>query len=172
MNLRNNHGYTGIDISIAILILVILIPIIGGIVYNIGKSGNSMNQKSYAISIMTNVLEVAKGIDDISYVYSKSEEAPENNASKSYVYFLNNKIQNRLSDAQIQTISGNEYIVFTVEDSKHNHYKVTIDVTDFADVSSIQDPKTNVVKKVMVNVDYSVGNKMKNVDMSTVISKK
>ncbi len=171
MNLRKNQGYTGVDISISILIIVILIPIIGGIVYNISSSGDVMNQKSYAINIATNVLEVAKSIDDIKYVYSKAEEEPEDSETNSFIYFLNNKIQNRLSDAEIQTIDGNEHIVFTVKDQKQNHYKVIVDAIDYAQITSTPDPKTNVVKEVKTNITYSVGNKLKNVEISTVITK-
>lgn len=172
MNFRNNQGYAGVDISISILILVILIPILGGIVYNISKSGDNINKKTYAMNLATNILEVVKGIDEIEYVYSKSTEAPENSETKSFIYFLNSKIQNRLSDAQIQTIDGNEYIVFTVQDQKHNHYKAVIEVTDFVDTTSIENPKRNVVKKVNTNITYNAGGKIQTVQISTVISKK
>ena len=33
MNLRNNKGYTGIDIAIAMIIILIFVPTIFGIVY-------------------------------------------------------------------------------------------------------------------------------------------
>lgn len=171
MNLRKNHGYTGVDISVSILVLVILIPIIGGIVYNISKAADNMNRKSYAINLTTNILEIAKSIKDIKYVYSKTDEAPENSETKSLVYFLNNKIQNRLSNAEIQTLDGNECIVFTVEDQKHNHYKAIVDVIDYANVTTEQNPKSNVVKKVNANVTYSVANKLQTLEISTIISK-
>lgn len=170
--LRKNQGYTGVDISISILVLVILIPIIGGIVYNISKAGNGLSQKSYAINVATNILEIAKSIDDIKYVYSKTDEEPEESETKSFIYFLNNRIQSKISDAQIQTVDGDEHIVLTVQDQKHNHYRAIIDVVDFADVTSSPDPKNNIVKEVKANVTYSVGSKLKNVEISTVVSKR
>ena len=36
-NLRKNNGFAGIDISISMIIILIFIPTIFGIVYNIGK---------------------------------------------------------------------------------------------------------------------------------------
>lgn len=172
MNLRNNRGYTGIDISIAILILVILIPIIGGIIYNISSDGNNINKKTYAVNLATNVLEIAKGIDDIKYVYSKTEEAPEDSELKSFLYFLNNKIQNKLTNPAIQTEDEKQYIIFTVADQKGNHYKVKIDVTDYSEVTTSQNPKSNVVKEVKTNVTYNIGKKNQNIEISTVINKK
>ena len=46
MNLKNNKGYVGIDASIAVLILLIIIPTIAGMIYNVNKTNNLIDRKS------------------------------------------------------------------------------------------------------------------------------
>lgn len=67
MNLRKNKGFTGIDISITMLIILIFIPTIFGISYNIQKTNHSIERESEAIDIMVLYLENAKSqnFDDI-----------------------------------------------------------------------------------------------------------
>ena len=59
-NLRKNNGFAGIDISISMIIILIFIPTIFGIVYNIGKNNEEVTRKATAVGIATNVLEIAK----------------------------------------------------------------------------------------------------------------
>ena len=173
MNLRSNKGYTGVDISISIIILVLLVPIIGGITYNISKTGNDMNKKTNAISIAENVLELAKNIEDIKYVYSKESDSPEDDdAEKNYITSLTNNIQNRLTAPEIKNENGKESLIFSVKDEDENHYKIIIDVEDFADYTDIENPKKNLVKKVNAEVIYSVGQNTDSIEIATIISKK
>ena len=37
MNLKKNNGFVGVDISVAVIILLILVPTITGMIYNINK---------------------------------------------------------------------------------------------------------------------------------------
>ena len=60
MNLRNNKGYVIEDISIAIIIILILVPVIMGIIFSINSSKNTEDIKSEALNILTNTMEIAK----------------------------------------------------------------------------------------------------------------
>lgn len=51
MDLRKNQGFTGVDISISMIIILIFIPTIFGMVYNIQKTNQSVNRKSTAVGI-------------------------------------------------------------------------------------------------------------------------
>ncbi len=51
MNLRNNNGFTGIDIAIAVIIILIFIPTVFGITYNIHKTNRAIDAETEATSI-------------------------------------------------------------------------------------------------------------------------
>lgn len=171
MDIRNNKGYTGIDVSIAILIFVILVPLIMGVAYNISKSGNYTDQKAFAINVATNSLEAAKTVSKIENVYSKTEDIPENLEGDTLITKLTTIIQNIDTNNQpaIATENGKESIFFIVTDQKNNRYKVVTDVVDYAD--TISEGSKNVVKKITSKVYYSTGNKEQNIEISTIITK-
>ena len=85
MNFRENNGYTGIDISIAILVFVILVPLIIVIAYNISSSGNYTDQKAYAVNIAANTLEIAKSVGKLENVYSKTSDTPQTIVGETYL---------------------------------------------------------------------------------------
>ena len=175
MNIRNNKGYAGIDVSIAILIFVILVPLIMGVAYNINKSGNYTDQKAYAINVATNSLETAKTVSKIENIYSKTADIPENQEGDTLLTKLTTTMPNIDTNNQpdIATENGKESIFFVVTDQKSNRYKVQIDVQDYIDSlePTPDDAKRNVVKKVTSKVYYSTGNKEQNIEISTIITK-
>ena len=60
MKLRNNNGFTGIDVSIALIVLLIFIPMLFEIIYNLKKVNQSVNRESTALDIAVNVIEDTK----------------------------------------------------------------------------------------------------------------
>ena len=176
MNLKNNKGFAGIDVSIAIIILLILVPVIGGITFSITKSGNDMEKKTYAMTIATRVLEEAKSINNLENIYSKNADVVEENPDNIYITNLINNIETTLEDnrylPKIVTENSKDMIQFSMLDVKENLYKVVIDVDDFADYTTIENPQKNIVKKVTAKVTYSLGKKTDTIEISTIISKK
>lgn len=170
MNFRGNKGYTGIDISISIIILTIVIPIVSGMAYNLGKSRSNMEQKSYAINIASNILEQAKSINNLENIYSKEEDQVEENPDNIFITNLENNLEPTEQINQPGSI-----IEFSLQDQKQRRYKVTIDIVDFADADNSDSEvvfEKNYVKTVNVKVMYSLGKIIETIEMSTVISKK
>ena len=62
MKIKNNKGFVGVDTSIAIIILLIFIPTITAMIYNINKENKNVERKSQALNFAVNVMETAKGI--------------------------------------------------------------------------------------------------------------
>ena len=85
MNLRNNKGYTGIDISVAMIIILIFIPTIFGIVYNLQKVRAKSEREANSINVATDVLEIAKSIAYSDVTISENSE---------FIARLNNKYSN------------------------------------------------------------------------------
>ena len=119
MNLRKNNGFTGIDISIAIIIVIIFAGVITTILYNFAIESKKVERKEQATSIMIDILEYAKGtnFENLTADYLKS--------------YINSKYSN-LSGYTIDTKCENETDVLQFNeintDVTHVAKKVTVNV--------------------------------------------
>ncbi len=148
MNLKSNKGYVGVDISVAVIIFLIIVPTIMGIIFSANSSSNSVKVKSEALSILTNAIETAKGmpIEDV-------------NATD----LLN---QFKTSNSQYTTTVGeNEDIVQTSTAS----YKLKYVVVDYKEKDESL-YKANIVKTVTATITYRIGSTEKSMELSTVIT--
>ena len=141
MNLKKNNGFVGVDISVALIILLILVPTITGMIYNINKKNNSMKRQAQATNIAVNVMESAKGI----------------NIEDLTVEALNEEICNLYSSDNANVLEINNV-----------SYKLEITVTDYSETNTNAEP--NKVKTVKAIVTYQVGGKEEQVELSTVIT--
>ena len=146
MKLRNNKGYVMTDISIAVIILLILVPTIMGLVYNIGATKRATEAKAEAINIATNTIEAAKGLE-LEAINTQS--------------VLEN-IQTNIYKEKM-TISENNGVITTNKSS----YKVSVDVADYAD--SHNEVQPNVVKTITAKVEFRLGGKTQEITLKTVI---
>ena len=147
MKIRNNKGYVMTDISISIIILLILVPTIMGIVYNIGVTKRATEAKAEAINIATNTIEAAKGIDIANINVNSVLENIKNNIYK-----------------EKMTISENNGVINTNKSS----YKVSVDVIDYAD-SHTEDVQPNIVKTITAKVEYRLSGKTQEITLKTVV---
>ena len=60
MKLRNNKGITGVDISVALIIVVLFVGLIATLTYNFSVSSQEVNRKSEAINIAIQKVEEIK----------------------------------------------------------------------------------------------------------------
>ena len=152
MNLRNNKGYVMTDASIAVIILLILVPTIMGIVYSINATRRETEAKSEAISIATNAVEAAKGITLVNL----DEEAVLNSLANS---FQDDTDRN-------MTISNDKGIIKTDKAT----YELTMSVIDFADTENApEDAISNKVKTVTAKVKYRIKGTDQEISLSTVV---
>lgn len=151
MKFKNNKGFVGIDTSIAIMILVILIPTITAIIYNINKENKSIERKSQALNSAINVMETAKGMD----VNDLNLENLENEITNFYA-----------SDAILANTDLTDGII-NIKKDKIN-YNLEITIQDYNEKDETV-PK-GVVKEVKVIVTYLVGGKEESIDLATPIS--
>lgn len=127
MNLRNNRGFTGVDISIALVIMVLLVGIITSLVYNFGITSKEINRKSEATYLAIQVIE---GIKQMKY-----EEIIEDTNGGTTI-------------SSIESLTGQ---VFEVK----NGYTVTVNIENYRDRmgdSTLED----VIKIAKVTVQYTV----------------
>lgn len=154
MEFRSNKGYVMTDISIAVIILLILVPTIMGLVYNIGINKRATESKSEAINIAVNAIEAAKGIslEDLN--------------EQKILEFLdtNNEIyQYTFADKNFVNKEG------TIKTEKAS-YKLLINVEDFANSESAPENVTpNVIKTVKATVNYRLRGEDQEIELSTVV---
>ncbi len=156
MNLRNNKGYTGSDIIISILILMVFIPTIVALIYSIDTKNNEIERKNYAMTLSCNIIETLKSID----IDKLDEETNLND--------IKNKINKfKANDSEITTNEDGK-ITFSSEDSYGNRYVVLIKIEDYKDYSGETNIEDNVVKKITVTTEYRINKETKNVEISTL----
>ena len=143
MKIKNNKGYVGVDVSISILILLIIIPTLTGMIYNVKKTKNGIDRKSQAINIAINSIEAIKGLG----IDEATKEKTLDKIKEIYPGF----------DTVQETLVIN-----------NNTYKIEINIQDYTDTDdgNAIGATEGIVKIAKVIVSYKSGS----VDLSTVIS--
>lgn len=141
MNLKNNRGITGVDLSIALVIVVLFVGLISTLAYNFSVTSQGINRKADAINIAIQKVEELKST---TYENIQSGENTE------------------YRDKDGQTVSNGAYKITT----KVTRY-VDSEYVPEEDKSKILD----VIKLVKVTVNYTVNGKGQDVAISTVITK-
>lgn len=148
MNLRNNKGYVIEDISIAVIIILVLVPVVMGIVFSINSSKNAELIKSEALNILTNTMEVAKG--------TKIEELTTSKIIEELTNIYGDKIQSNTNPIVIKTNKAS--------------YQLEIQIVDYADDTvNHAGANSNIVKTVKAIIEYRVSGKNQKMDVSTVV---
>jgi len=154
MEFRNNKGYVMTDMSIAVIILLILVPTIMGLVYNIGINKRATESKSEAINIAVNAIEAAKGISLEDLNEQKILEFLDTNNEIYHYTFTDKNFVNKEG---------------TIETEKAS-YKLLINVEDFANNENAPENVTpNVIKTVKATVNYRLRGEDQEIELSTVV---
>lgn len=155
MNLRNNKGYVLTDVSVSIIILLIMVPVIMGIVYQINITQRTIETKTEAINIAINAIEAAKGI---------SVEELDEEKIIDVIKEDNNKTYRVIDDAD----DSKKIILKTFDKNSEDKfsYQLSLNVDDFG-VTLGENP--NVVKTVGAVVKYRIKGEDKEIKLSTVV---
>ena len=168
MNIRNNKGVTGVDLSVALIIIVLFVGIISSLVYNFAVTSRNVNRKSIATDIAIGKIENLKqdfinngSTEDPSITKVTTSEYGEVNETTGAITFYERGVPNE---------NVTPYIVDTVI-TKYSDY------TDSSYISSLSNDERsfmrekNLLKIVEVTVTYSNGNREENVNIKTAITR-
>lgn len=155
--LKKNKGFTGIDISISVIIILIFIPTIFGIVYNIQKTNESVQRKTNAVGIATNIIEIIKkeSYDDIS----------EDESGKLNQDLLNKYAKSTSNSAITEDEGYNGFLYYSCVGEKNEHYVIQVGIKNYYPSET---EKEDLIKQINVKVFYPYGSKLKNVEIGTV----
>lgn len=148
--MKNQKGYTGVDIAISVVVITIFIALIGTLVFNFNSNSNEMEYRSKALDYAINKIEELKAYD-----------------------INDQKIINLETATSKGTAAENEILD---ENNKGTGYYEKIEVVDAKDIMSDSDlggrvGVSGLVKKVTVTVSYQFRNQTKSVELSTIVAK-
>jgi type II secretory pathway pseudopilin PulG len=147
MNVKSQKGFTGIDITIAIIVITLFVSIISVVFYNITISSKKVERKTEATYIAQDVIEKIKALNYDDVIETKGTEPVEISEYKK-------------SDTLI--IDNKEY---------DSAYTIEIKVKKYVPNSNGQEnnDSNDLVKIVNVNVLYKIGKEVENVELTTTI---
>lgn len=157
MNLRDKKGFSGVDISISVIIILIFIPTIFGVIYNSSKLREVTSRQATSITKAVEIIEEAKGIvRDIkdSQIGTILEDQ------------MIEKHKNDKGFYRTDSTSGDFELTF--QDEKETTYKVEV---NYEKPDLYKEYGLNLVERVKVKVTYPTGNTTKAIEMSTVLKK-
>jgi len=147
MNVKSQKGFTGIDITIAIIVITLFVSIISVVFYNITISSKKIERKTEATYIAQDVIEKIKALNYDDVIETKGTEPVEISEYKK-------------SDTLI--IDNKEY---------DSAYTIEIKVKKYVPNSNGQEnnDSNDLVKIINVNVLYKIGKEVENVELTTTI---
>ena len=163
MNLRKEKGYVGIDLATSVIVLMLLIPTIMALVYNLNTCNQDTERKGNAINFATTILEVVKGADFENLETQIMQKNLYKNAQNENILGDNITITE-------ETPLGDEnkrIVISKIEDKKQVHYRATIGIKDYI----VAEDEDILVKTISVEIEYPLGKNQKKVLLSTVITK-
>ncbi len=140
--MKNEKGYTSIDIAISVIIITMFISLIAVLVYRFNSTSNKLELQSEATSI---------AIDEIENIKAKGFEA--------YQHMNKKTKEDENGQSLINQPTGRE-----------GFYK-TISVQDYTDIEGNEEKTKDIVKKITVKISYIFQAKEQVVELSTILLK-
>lgn len=148
MKIKNNKGITGVDVTIAVIILTIFVSLIANMFYNVSQIGNAVNRKSEATYVAVQVIEAVKQVDYDDLPTGETEDTT--------------------------VITLEELNTFLSEENKivlKNGYSVDINVENYKKIKGETEGEEleDILKRVTVTVKYNEKAKAQTVELTTVV---
>ena len=151
--LNKNNGFTGMDLSISIIVIIISVSIIATMIYNLYLSGSGIKRNVIATDYAINILETVSA-KEYSKVTFNSTEDDEQLLKKALDELLdpNNRFESN--------ISNNKYI------SNVNNFNITVTIEKYSDKFV---EKEDYIKIITVQIEYNLGkNNKETLEISTL----
>lgn len=145
-HLKNEKGVTGVDITIAIILITIFVAIIATLFFNIRRTSSDIERRTQATAYAVSIIEQIKanGFDDLPTVSDGTN------------------IITGYEDKYIQ------------DNGVDTPYYQTIRVEDYSEIvesTGEEEIQPDVVKKITVTIAYKSGNENQEISLSTSMSK-
>ena len=140
MKIKSNRGATGVDIAVAVVIIMIFVSFIAGLFYNVASTSKKVERKSAATNLAIKVIEAMK-ITEFEEL-----ETTENAENDNFVDLTSDEI-NQLINEKLP-----------------NGYKVSIYIEDYNNENIIKIIKAKVTYRIGKNTeDVTIETLVKNI---------
>lgn len=145
--MKQNNGFTGLDLSISAIVILISVAVISTMIYNLYLSGSGIKRNVIATDYAINILETINATEYSKVAFNTGDDT------------LKNELDNLLdpNDSFESSIIDNKYILNV------NNYNISVTIEKYSDKFNTGE-KEDYIKIVTVKIEYSLGKK--NVDKS------
>lgn len=141
MKIKENKGFTGIDISVSIIIIIITISIIATMLYNLYLSGAGIKRNVIATDYAINILETIEATEYQEVTFNNNEDKD---------LKLKKKLDELLKKES--QINNNTY------KSNVNNFDIEIIIEKYSDrFNNSENKKEDYIKIITVNIKYNLG---------------
>ena len=112
MNVKSQKGFTGIDITIAIIVITLFVSIISVVFYNITISSKKVERKTEATYIAQDVIEKIKALDYDEAIETQGEDAVDIGSYKNNNKYFSITKSNIVNNVQIDTEDANTKYIY------------------------------------------------------------
>lgn len=140
--MKNEKGFTGIDIVVSVIIITIFIALIANLIANINLKSTGIERKSEATSYAVQEIEKIK-----AQGYKSDYE-----------------------DKGVSSIDVLEEQDININGKFSGYHKKTI-IKDYVLIQNDSTKEANLVKEITVQISYLLANKEQNVEITTVVVK-
>ncbi|MBR0351049.1 MAG: type II secretion system protein [Clostridia bacterium] len=164
MKFKSEKGFTLIDITVALIVVLAFMSLISVLFFNLTKSSKSIERESDATFIATSVIEDVKAQDYFNIALTNNSIISDNNISS----------ENGLNVVKVGSNEQYKYLDgSTVKVSIPDGYTCILTVQNYVPRDKIEaNPnyaETDLVKLVSAEVMYRVGGETKSVQIKTSI---
>ena len=152
MKFKSEKGFTGTDITVALIIILLFMSVISVVFFNITKSSKNIDRRSEATYIATSIIEAVKAqkYDDLKVT--------------------NDEIYVRQYGQEVQyTAKDNTTVSLGQIDKIEDGFTCILNVYNYIPEGDKQKEVNDLVKVVVVRVEYKLANEVKNVELTTTI---
>lgn len=133
MKLKNNKGFTGVDVAVSLVILLIFVSFIAALFYNLANTSKRVERKTQATNIAIEVIEALK-------------------ATPFETLYANPKLNESLDIVAFKTLTGKDVSI-------PNGYNVKYSIKNPNNADGSESAEMGqVIKIISVDVDYILGN--------------
>ncbi len=141
MKIKENKGFTGIDISVSIVIILITISIIATMMYNLYLSGAGIKRNVIATDYAINILETIEATDYEEVTFKNNEDE-----------------QLKLKKKLDEILKKESKISNNIYNSNVNNFDIEIIIEKYSDrFNNLEVKKQDYIKIITVNIKYNLG---------------
>lgn len=160
IRIKSEKGFTGVDITVALIVILLFMSLISVLFFNITKSSKNIDRRSESIYIATEIIESfkSKNYDDVKITGTGDEN--------SWVELKNGKDADTLKDLVYYEVDG-ERITIAPNLKIEAGYTSKACIYNYVPENTVN--SDDLVKVINVKVEYKVGQEIKSVELSTSI---